>query len=423
MIKPRILKGFQDSLPKNEIIRKNFIRIIEDNLTLNGYEPIDTPALEYYEVLTGKAGGENEKQMYAFEDNGGRKIGLRFDLTVPLARFVAMNSNELVIPFKRYHIAKAWRGEKPQKGRFREFYQADFDIIGNDNYTCEIEVVQNVISLLNSFNINNFKVNINDRGLISMVLEKLDLKDKEQTILRIFDKYYKIGIDGVKSLLNEENIPSIDKLLKIFRKYDKAKDYFLLLKEEFNIENTDLEKIYDFFDCSGKKSNIVIDTTITRGLDYYTGFVFETFLDNYVNFGSICSGGRYKNLTSMFTKQEFSGIGGSIGLDRLISYLIENNNDIIKQEKKKVLVINFNQDDIVKYYDISNYLQQNNIISEVYLEDSKLKKQFKYADKKNIDYCIILGNDEKKNKTITLKDLRKREQNTFNSLDELIKKI
>lgn len=447
MIEPRVLKGFKDSLPEEEIIKKQFINKIERSLEKSGFVPIDTPALEYFEVLTGKGGEETDKQIFNFIDSGGRKVGLRFDLTVPLARFVSLHENEIVFPFKRYHISKVWRGEKPQKGRFREFIQADFDIIGANSLTSDIEIIETIILLLNSININNFVIHINDRALLKEIFEKLGIDFVELEILRIFDKYYKTSREWVQQNLIKLLTTKIDKienieenqifknfnltnrddyinkiseiLIKIMIDSDTHKVFFTNLKDYFGIEQTRLEKIYQHFNSRGLSSKIKIDGTITRGLDYYTGLVFETFIEDHKEYGAICSGGRYDNLTSVFSKNVYPGIGGSIGLDRLIAYLMDFNLITKKSTLTDVLIINFSENYLPIYYDVSDILKSEGINTEIYSENAKLKKQFKYADRKKINNCLILGEDEIKNKIFKLKDMKNSKELVFKDIEEL----
>jgi len=424
MIEPKILKGFKDSLPDEEIIRKKFIRKIEDSLLSIGYLPIDTPALEYFEILSGKSGEESEKQIFSFEDAGGRKVGLRFDLTVPLARFVALHLNELAFPFKRFHIAKVWRGEKPQKGRYREFYQADFDIIGSDTIGSDIEILNTIINLMESLNISNYKIFINDRKLLSEIFKRLNLQEYEISIMRIFDKIKKITKEELKGELIKLNLneSTIDKLFNILKLYDNHKEFFQFIKKDFNIENTRLEEIMEIFDSSGKISNIKIDLSITRGLDYYTGVVFETYIDDAINFGSVCSGGRYENLVSLFSKNVYSGIGGSIGLDRLIA-ILEEKGKLEKNSFNNILIINFSNKYLPLYFDLQKKIIENNIICEIFPDSDKIAKQFKYADKKGIRFTLIIGEDEIKNKKIKLKDLKDGTEHIFEDIEGIIEYV
>lgn len=421
MIEPRILKGFRDYLPDEEIKRKSLIRKIEDSLSSIGYVPIDTPALEYYDILTGKSGEETEKQIFSFEDAGGRKVGLRFDLTVPLARFVAMYQNELCFPFKRYHIAKVWRGEKPQKGRFREFYQADFDIIGSDTVGSDIEIINTVITLMQNLSVENFNIHVNDRKILKLIFEKLNLSSFENDIMRIFDKIKKVQITEIENELKNLGLTEekIKKLFDILKIYNEPFEFFNLLKNDYGIENSRLEKLFLIFKDSGKLQYITLDLTITRGLDYYTGLVFETFINDALNFGSVCSGGRYENLVLLFSKNSYSGIGGSIGLDRLLAIFEEKQEEKIT-ENKKIMILNFSENYLPIYFDFQKKITSRDIICEIYPDSEKISKQFKYADKKNINFVLILGEEEIRNKVIKIKNLKSGEEKIFKDLEEII---
>ncbi len=418
MIEPKVLKGFKDSLPGEEFYRKYLITKIEGTLKLFGYLPIDTPALEYREILLGKGGGETDKQVFIFKDKGEREVGLRYDLTVPLARFVAMHENEIVFPFKRYHISKVWRGEKPQRGRFREFYQADFDIIGIDSIESDIEIILLIYNLLKNLGITNITIKINDRSLLHQIFEKIGISEFEKEILLILDKYYKITevefIENLKSIIGNKS----EEILRII-KYANEGNLFEFIKERYNIYDTRLEKIFSFFKQINLKEFVTIDFAITRGLDYYTGIVFETFIKDSIELGSVCSGGRYDNLTSIFSKNKYSGIGSSIGLDRLITYLIEKNL-IPKISFCNLLIVNLNSKDLNLYYEILNKMHNEDISCEIYPEATKLKKQFKYAEEKNIPFMLFLGEEEKEKSILKLKNIITGVELIFSKIDKLI---
>jgi len=418
MIEPKVLKGFKDSLPGEEFYKKYLITKIEGTLKLFGYLPIDTPALEYKEILLGKGGGETDKQVFIFKDKGEREVGLRYDLTVPLARFVAMHENEIVFPFKRYHISKVWRGEKPQRGRFREFYQADFDIIGIDSIESDIEIILLIYNLLKNLGITNITIKINDRSLLHQIFEKIGISEFEKEILLILDKYYKITevefIENLKSIIGNKS----EEILRII-KYANEGNLFEFIKERYNIYDTRLEKIFSFFKQINLKEFVTIDFAITRGLDYYTGIVFETFIKDSIELGSVCSGGRYDNLTSIFSKNKYSGIGSSIGLDRLITYLIEKNL-IPKISFCNLLIVNLNSKDLNLYYEILNKMHNEDISCEIYPEATKLKKQFKYAEEKNIPFMLFLGEEEKEKSILKLKNIITGVELIFSKIDKLI---
>jgi histidyl-tRNA synthetase len=421
MIEPKVLKGFRDSLPEEELLRRTFMSRIEQALRSFGYVPIDTPALEYKEVLTGKSGDETDKQVFTFQDKGERDVGLRFDLTVPLARFVAANEQHLVFPFKRYHIAKVWRGEKPQRGRYREFYQADFDIIGADSVSSDVEILSLVMELLVGLGVQNFKIHANDRSLVHAIFEKEGLLEFESRILAIVDKIYKIGAKAVEIQLDEligaERLAAVSFLTK---GVTNPAEFFADIKRRFGFERIRLEEVYGVFQSRGLAHQLVIDPAITRGLDYYTGLVYETFLDDSMSLGSISSGGRYANLTSLFSKNAHSGIGGSIGLDRLLAYLTEKGAFVGTQAHADVLVINFSEQDLGRYCDVASEMRKAGLSVEVYPAQAKLKKQFSYADAKRMRFAVIMGEDEIRAKKIKVKNLAAHEEKEFSSVQEFL---
>lgn len=423
MIEPKVLKGFRDSMPEEESLRKFFIRKIEDRLSLFGYAPIDTPVLEYKEILTGKGGDDTDKQVFTFTDKGEREVGMRFDLTVPLARFVAAHENELAYPFKRYHISKVWRGEKPQRGRYREFFQADFDIIGSDAIGTDIEVLTLVHDIVKSLGVENFKIHVNDRSLLKEIFAKLELQDQEIEILRLVDKVYKAGKDTIKAelitLIGEEKYNQISFLLDFDSKNENAeKKFFENLAEKFDIKNTKLEKVLLSFEKRNLKNWIVLDPKITRGLDYYTGVVYETYLSD-MSIGSVSSGGRYANLTGLFTKRVHSGIGGSIGLDRLIAFLAEQNQVPQNLSSSDVLIVNFSEEEMPFYFELANKLHSLGIKAEVYPENSKLKKQFTYAENKKIKLTLIVGENEKATGIMKVKNIKTFEEKTISNIFDI----
>ncbi|MDR2600935.1 MAG: histidine--tRNA ligase [Spirochaetaceae bacterium] len=325
IIEPKVLKGFRDFLPASEIARKTLIERVEQVYRLYGYVPIDTPALEYSEILLGKGGGETEKQVYRFTDAGGRDVALRFDLTVPLARFTASHLGELDLPFKRYHIAKVWRGENTQRGRYREFTQCDCDSVGEDDAAADFEILCMMHGALQKICSRKITIQLNHRGLFNRFLERLGVKEKSADILRSVDKRSKIGCAGVRDLLSGFTSPdAAEKILDYIESSGSWKSVLDKITEAAGgrcAESERLEAIYGFLEDAGISGSFVLNPAITRGLDYYTGVVYETFLDDMPEIGSVCSGGRYDNLALLYTKQKLSGVGASIGLDRLLAGL------------------------------------------------------------------------------------------------------
>jgi len=431
IIEPKVLKGFSDSLPTIEIQKRRIINTLENLFSSFGFVPIDTPALEYTEVLLGKGGGETDKQIFHFQDNGKREVALRFDLTVPFARFLAANYNDLSFPFKRYHINKVWRGEKPQKGRFREFYQCDFDIVGIDNSEADFEILLMMNHSFSKLGINNYKFHVAHRGLFNSFLSYLDLSANSVEILRAVDKIRKIGKDKVKEIL--EKISNDEKkanLILEYIKYDENETFLQTVSRLSALcggeveHTTRLTEIYNYLEKAGISDNFILDPSITRGLDYYTGIVYETFLTDLTNFGSVCSGGRYNNLASLYTKNELPGVGSSIGLDRLLSALVELNSPLIKGSSScDVIIFNKGKELYPIGTMIASKLRENGIRVDSYLIDKKLPQQFKYGEKNSISYGIMLNDETISENTFTLKNLKTRETLNHVKLEDAIKII
>lgn len=395
-IQPKVLKGFRDILPTDEMKRKKLIRKLEERFALFGYKPIDTPALEYTEILLGKGGGETEKQIFRFQDQGGRDVALRFDLTVPFARFMAQHGNTLPLPFKRYHIGKAWRGEKPQKGRFREFYQCDCDIVGVDSASADIEIISVMVESLQALDINEFTIHFSHRGLFNRFLQTLGDAETQEAILRAVDKLHKIGLAKVEQELTQ--LVGSDKALLICQwitaqdSFEKTLENLEKLSGGVSEESTRLRAIYKGLTAMGCNSVIQLDPSITRGLDYYTGVVFETFLDKLPEIGSICSGGRYNNLAALYTKQELPGVGCSIGLDRTIAALDQLQPYATEHTEAAVLVCNPEDAHLLaKAHRVAHRLRAGNVSAEVYHKKKKYGAQFKYAQERGMTHAIILS--------------------------------
>ncbi len=412
-INPRVLKGFRDVLPENEIQKNRLINTLENIFRLFGFVPIDTPALEYSEILLGKGGGETEKQIYRFRDHGKRDIALRFDLTVPFARYMASHINELYIPFKRYHIAKVWRGENTQKGRYREFFQCDFDIVGTDTYSSDFEILLLMAESLKSINIPNFKIHISNRNIFNRLLKQLNIEKHSLEILRIVDKIKKIGEQSTKEMLEPfADSTSISKIIDFITPEPVFNDTLTKIAELAGGKESDIERLLDVKLCInelGMDNIFFLDPSITRGLDYYTGIVFETYLTDLPQIGSVCSGGRYNNLTSLYTKMPIPGVGSSIGLDRLIAAINELGLDKNKTAGTKLLILCMDNKYIGYYHKIAGIFREAGIVAEVYPEKVKLGKQFSFAEKKSITFAIICGEDEISKNEVILKDLTTRQ--------------
>lgn len=393
MIEPKVLKGFRDSLPQQEIVRQKLMSEIQRILRSFGFVPIDTPALEYTEVLLGKGGGETDKQMFRFTDNGGRDVAMRFDLTVPLARYVAANYSLLSFPFKRYHMSKVWRGEKPQKGRYREFWQCDFDMVGVDNAQSDFEILLLIHTCLSQMRVGPFKVSVSHRGLLNRFLAGLGIQDKSQDVLRAIDKLNKIGRDGVCEILIEEGLTQeqTDKVIDFISidKSDFAKTLSILEGMFGQVDEISrLGQILTMMKACGIEKDFSLDTSITRGLDYYTGIVYETLLLDMPQIGSICSGGRYNNLAGLYTKENLPGVGSCIGLDRLIAALEELKSPIVTDSSYADVMVVSNKDDIGWSESVAMKLRAKGINADSYVGEKGLGQQFAYAEKNGIPYVV-----------------------------------
>ena len=417
---PKTLPGFMELLPGEQVLFNQMKETIQKTYEKFGFLPIDTPVIESTEVLLAKAGGETEKQLYSFT-KGDSNLTLRFDLTVPLAKYVAMHSNELSFPFRRYQIGKVYRGERAQRGRYREFYQCDIDVIGDGelNIINDAEVPSIMYEIFRKLGLDNFTIKINNRKILNGLFESINAKENAVDIMRIIDKIEKIGEKNVVGELqnlqiSQENIEKIVKLIQI----DGTTDEKLQALENLKIENqtycegvTELKEVIKYIRLFNvPEKYFTVDVSIARGLDYYTGTVYETFLDEHKSVGSICSGGRYNNLSEYYIDRKLPGVGMSIGLTRLFYILNEIN--LIKTEKKsisEILIISMIQD-LKPAIEIANKLRQEGINTEIYFDDKKIKAKFKYADKLKIPYVIVIGEDEIKTGELTLKNMETGEQ-------------
>ena len=420
---PRTLPGFMELKPNEQILFNQIKEKIEESYKRFGFLPLDTPILELSEVLLAKAGGETEKQIYRF--TRGDDLAMRFDLTVPLAKYVSKNYGELQFPFRRYQIGKVYRGERPQKGRFREFYQADIDIIGDGELSImnDAEIPSIIYTTFKSLGFDDFTIRINNRKILNGLFEYLNIVELSTEIMRIIDKLEKIGKENVKLELLKLNIEEeiVDKILEFISISGDNEEKIEAL-EKLNIKNEvfekglfELKEVVKYIRLFGvPEENFSIDLTIARGLDYYTGTVYETFLDNYREIGSVCSGGRYDNLAENYTDKSLPGVGIAIGVTRLFDQL--NDLKLIKTEKESisdVLVIS-TSDDVSECLPIANTFRKEGINTEVYMNDKKMKAKFKYADKLKIPYVAIIGEDELKENKVSLKNLVTGKQDTIN---------
>ena len=432
-VEPKTLPGFMELLPNDQIRFNEIKEKIQKSYEKFGFLPLDTPIIENSEVLLAKAGGETEKQVYRF-NKGDSDLALRFDLTVPLAKYVAEYYGELSFPFKRYQIGKVYRGEKAQAGRYREFYQCDIDIIGDGTLSImyDAEIPSVIYTTFKNLGFENFTIYINNRKIFNGMFEHLGLNEKSVDILRIIDKIEKIGKDKVifeldKLGLDEKQIDTIVKFLEISGTSDEKLEALKKLNidnEVFNTGVNELEAVINQIRMyKVPEKNFEVNLSIARGLDYYTGTVYETFLDDYRKLGSVCSGGRYENLAEYYTDKKLPGVGISIGLSRFF-YQIDKEN-ILENENKsisKVLIVSMSKNEISYALDIANKLRDNGINTETFLEDKKLKAKFKYADKLHIPYVAVIGEEEVKTNTVTLKNMETGEQKNLD-IENLIEEI
>ena len=430
---PRTLPGFMELLPNEQILFNQMKQTIEDTYKTYGFLPIDTPVIELSEVLLAKAGGETEKQIYRFT-KGDTDLSLRFDLTVPLAKYVAKNYGNLSFPFRRYQIGKVYRGERAQKGRYREFYQCDIDIIGDETLDIinDAELPSVIATTFRKLGFEDFTIKINNRKILNGLYASINQTEKSVDIMRIIDKIDKIGDEAVVEELIKIEVPedAIEKIMQ-FIKIDGTIDAKLEKLESLQIDNEtyktgveELKQVVKYIRLFGiEDKNFTIDLSIARGLDYYTGTVYETFLNGYRELGSVCSGGRYENLAQNYTDKKLPGVGVSIGLTRLFYKLNELN--LIKSDKKSIselliLPMTENMEVPIK---LATELRNLNVNTEIYLNNKKLKAKMKYADKLEIPYIIVIGDDEIESSMVKIKNMKTGEETKVELDAEKIKKV
>lgn len=419
---PRTLSGFMELLPQPQQQMERMMQILRETYALYGFTPLDTPIIEASEVLLAKGGGETEKQIYRFQ-KGDADLALRFDLTVPLAKYVALHGGELSFPFRRYQIGKVYRGERAQRGRFREFYQADIDVIGDGklDITNEAEIPSIIYQTFTRLGLKRFQIRVNNRKILNGFYAMLGLTEQSGAIMRTVDKLDKIGPDKVRDLLlsdcglREDQAAEILKFIAITGSNAEvlaALEGYMGRHELFDTGLSELKTVVKYLaDFGVPEENFAVDLTIARGLDYYTGTVYETTLLDHPEIGSVCSGGRYDNLAEYYTDRQLPGVGISIGLTRLFYVLGEQGmlNPDLPTAPADVLVLPMTED-LAPAISLSTRLRGAGVRTQLYTEQKKFKAKMNYADKIGVPYVIFLGDDEIAAGVVACKDMKTGEQ-------------
>jgi len=425
LIEPRTLKGFRDYLPQLMLPRERVLQTAREVYRRYGYAPIDTPALEYAEVLLGKGGEESDRLVYRFQDHGERDVALRFDLTVPFARFSAQWIPQLGTPFKRYAMGPVWRGENTSAGRYREFWQCDFDTIGTTANQSDIEVVLVIHELLLALGIERFTIRVNQRLILNGLLEAQGLLAQSVPVLRALDKLLKIGPEGVLAeFQNQAGLSESQgrELLRLIAIPGDAEEQLTMIEASPNASATALEgvkrlrELFAVADAVGiPKERLQLDLSIARGLDYYTGTIYETFLTDLTQIGSICSGGRYDNLAGLYTKQVLPGVGASLGVDRLLAALETLQHPWLQGSSTpaEVLMLQVADTPVGVIPAQAARLRAAGLSVEVYPESAKLPKQFQYAEKRGHAFAVIIGATEASQQVAKVKQLSTRIERTL----------
>lgn len=424
LIEPRTLKGFRDYPPALMIPRERVLDTARGIYRSYGYAPIDTPALEYAEVLLGKGGGENDRIVYRFQDHGDRDVALRFDLTVPFARFAAQHVPALGTPFKRYAMGPVWRGENTSAGRYREFWQCDFDTIGTTSNTADVEVALVIHDLFVALGFERFTIRINNRLILNGVLASLGLADQAGPVLRCLDKLPKMGREKVLEEMTRDagaTPEQAGKILDLAETRGTNAEILNLVETTLSgasnaLAEEGLQRLRELLAVATMlgipEERIAIDLSIARGLDYYTGTIFETFLGDLPGIGSVCSGGRYDNLASLYTKQVLPGVGASLGVDRLLAAMEELKHPWMSgvSTPAPVLVVLFDAARMPDYQRLARSIRQAGVGCEVYPEKKKLPQQFQYAEKRGFTLAVIAGEEELSRQEVKIKHLGRREE-------------
>jgi len=433
-LKPRTLSGFMELLPEKQVQFDRMMELLRRSYSLYGFTPLDTPVIEASEVLLAKAGGETEKQIYRFM-KGDTDLALRFDLTVPLAKYVALHYADLAFPFRRFQIGKVYRGERAQRGRFREFYQADIDIIGDGKLDIanEAEIPSIIYKTFTALGLKKFQIRVNNRKILNGFYAMLGLTEKSGDIMRTVDKLDKIGADKVKALLMGEEIGldehAADEILKFIAIKGSNAEVLSALEgyrgrhELFDLGLTELNTVTRYLAAFGvPEENFAVDLTIARGLDYYTGTVYETTMLEHPEIGSICSGGRYDNLAEYYTDKQLPGVGISIGLTRLFYVLEEQGmlNDEMLTSPADVLILPMT-DDLAPAISFATMLREAGLRAQLYTEQKKFKQKMTYADKIGVPFVAFLGEDEVNQSAVSVKDMASGNQETVPTAEAVTK--
>ncbi|MBO6039637.1 MAG: histidine--tRNA ligase [Oscillospiraceae bacterium] len=423
IVRPHTLSGFMELLPAGQQKMELFMDTLRRSYALYGFTPLDTPVIEAADVLLAKGGGETEKQIYRFE-KGDSDLALRFDLTVPLAKYVALHYGELTFPFRRFQIGKVYRGERAQRGRFREFYQADIDVIGDGKLSImnEAEIPAVIYRTFTALGLRNFRIRVNNRKVLNGFFALLGLSDRAGDVMRTIDKLDKIGPDRVRAvLLDEFAVPPdrADELLAFISCPGSTADKLAFLEgyrgrnEVFDAGVAELSTVVEFLGAFGvPEDHFEVDLTIARGLDYYTGTVYETVLTDHPEIGSICSGGRYDNLAEYYTERTLPGVGISIGVTRLFYVLEEQKmlSDELLTAPAEAVVIPMDESCMAFAVETATALRERGVRTQVYFEEKKFKQKIAYADRSGIPFALIIGETEASSGTASVKDMRSGEQ-------------
>lgn len=409
--KPLTLKGFRDFLPSEMMVRNYVKNLLITNFENFGFEPLETPALEYTSLLKGKYSPETDEKLgYFFKDNGDRDVGLRYDLTIPVSKVLAIYGNQIPLPFKRYQIQPVWRADNTQKGRYREFYQCDIDTFGTTSPVSDAEIISLIYNITKQLNFQKFTIQISSRNILIAILDSLDIKNNQKDVMQSLDKYQKIGVDGVTKELISKGLTTT-----------QINSLFDRIKTAQPDEN--LLQIFSLIESLGvPKTAYKFEPTLVRGADYYTGAIFETYVDE-PKIGAIGGGGRYDKLIKTLGGPDITAVGYTFGFERIIDCVTQLNllPDLPKT-KTKVMVANFSPETVNNSLNLISQLRQNNIPSTFYPDSDKLGKQFKYADSLNIPYVAVIGPDEAKNNQVSIKNLTTGQQELV-TIDQWIKKI